>query len=99
MKTPRLHFSRLVRWLCLGVGLLGASGWAAPVKVTTWNLATSGGAEKAEESRIPEAAAVLSKLNPEVIILQNVRDWQTCGQLAQALKPAAYNVLVCSSFR
>ena len=49
--------------------------------------------------RIRQAAAALKKLNPDVILLQQVRDWQMCDQLAQALKPAEYKVLICSSFR
>ena len=34
-----------------------------------------------------------------MILLQQVRDWKTCGQLVQALQPARYTVEVCSFFR
>jgi hypothetical protein len=51
------------------------------------------------EARLQEAAAALKQLNPDVILLQQVRDWKMCGQLAQALKPAQYSVQVCSSLR
>jgi hypothetical protein len=105
MNAAMFHSLWPARLLGVGLVLVAANCLAAPVRVTTWNLQTTpdamtkGVASKAEESRIPEAAAALKKLNPEVIILQNVRDWQMCGQLAQALKPADYSVLVCSSFR
>src|SRR3954465_1852610 len=105
MSAPMFYALRPARWLWLGLVLVTANALAAPGGVTPWNLqtaaggATNGISTKAEDSRIPEAAEALRKLNPEVIILQNVRDWQMCGQLVQALKPAEYNVLVCSSFR
>jgi hypothetical protein len=71
---------------------------AGTLRVTTWNLdlpAVAG----TNEARLQEAAAALKQLNPDVILLQQVRDWKMCGQLAQALKPAEYTVQVCSSFR
>ncbi len=49
-------------------------------------------------NRIRQAASALKKLDPDVILLQQVRDWQMCEQLAQALKPAEYKTLTCSSF-
>ncbi|MDB6019730.1 MAG: hypothetical protein JWR19_4219 [Pedosphaera sp.] len=74
--------------------------FAAPVRVTTWNLqAANGASPDTDTNRIQAAATVLKKLNPDVILLQHVRDWQMCGQLADALKPATYNVLVCSALR
>jgi hypothetical protein len=48
--------------------------------------------------RIRQASAALKKLDPDVILLQQVRDRKTCDQLVQALKPAEYKILVCSSF-
>src|SRR6202040_2834314 len=41
----------------------------------------------------------LGKLSPDVILLRRVRDWQTCAQLVQTLKPANYHIVVCSAFR
>ena len=64
--------------------------------MTSWNLqATNAGPGNAQ---LPEAAAAVKKLAPDVILLQGVRDWQSCDQLARALKPADYRVLVCSAF-
>jgi hypothetical protein len=69
---------------------------AAPVRVTTWSLEAKVGATN---DVIPDAATALKKLNPDVILLQRVPDWQSCNELAAALKPANYRVAICSSFR
>ena len=78
---------------------------AAPVRVTTWNLRPNAAAAGTNNpptisaAQLQEAADALKKLKPEVIILQAVPDWGTCDQLAKALKPEIYNVVVCSAFR
>jgi len=78
---------------------------AAPLRIATWNLrepaatATSDPSQKNADARIQDAAVALGRLDPDVIILQQVRDWQMCQQVVQALQPAAYSVQVCSSFR
>ena len=87
-----------IAWFSLALVILGQSCFAETVRVTTWNLEPMPAAGT-NDSRIPDAAAVLRKLNPDVILLQQVRDWRMCEQLAQALKPADYSVCVCSSFR
>jgi hypothetical protein len=95
----------------LGVCLLGLalfsllpSGLAQTLRVTTWSLQplavrTNNPAANTNGIRIPAAAAALKRLNPDVILLQQVRDWAMCDELAQALKPAKYNVVACSAFR
>ncbi|HWH72215.1 MAG TPA: hypothetical protein VNT26_22820, partial [Candidatus Sulfotelmatobacter sp.] len=50
------------------------------------------------QERIQVAATALKQLHPDVILLQQVRDEQMCRQLAEALRPAHYQVLVCSAF-
>ncbi len=45
------------------------------------------------------AAAHLSALDADVLLLQEVRDWDTCERLTRALAPSKYEVLVCSAFR
>jgi endonuclease/exonuclease/phosphatase family metal-dependent hydrolase len=84
--------------LVLALIILGASCFAETVRVTTWNLEPMPAAGT-NDTRIPDAAAALKKLNPDVILLQEVRGWRMCEQLAQALKPAEYSVCICSSFR
>ena len=71
---------------------------AGALRVTTWNLELPALAGT-NDVRLQEAAAALKQLNPDVILLQQVRDWKMCGRLVQALKPAQYAVQVCSSFR
>ena len=51
------------------------------------------------QETLNRAAFTLRQLNPDVILLAGVKDWETCNALAEALKPAAYNVALCSSFR
>jgi hypothetical protein len=71
---------------------------AGALRVTTWNLEPPASAGT-NEIHVEEAAAALRQLDPDVILLQQVRDWNACAQLAEALKPAQYTVQVCSSFR
>lgn len=92
--------------LALALFILVPSGSAEPIRVTTWNLQAptaprTNGTQQATASgnRILAAATALKQLDPDVILLQQVRDWKMCEQLAQALKPDKYNVLVCSAFQ
>jgi endonuclease/exonuclease/phosphatase family metal-dependent hydrolase len=83
--------------LLLGAAHVGAE----PLRITTWNLNSSVATEtvsSAEDSRLAEIATVLSSLNPDVILLQEIRDRQACERLAVLLKPARYRVAVCSAF-
>jgi hypothetical protein len=87
-------------WVGLFCLLLASPCPAEPVRVTTWNLqfhrrATAGSGTN--QIPLPLAAATLKELNPDILLLQHVRDWQMCVDLVQALKPADYNVVVCSS--
>jgi endonuclease/exonuclease/phosphatase family metal-dependent hydrolase len=54
---------------------------------------------KVQQGQLQEAADALKKLNPDVIVLQQVTDWKTCTALAQALEPEKYQVVICSGFR
>lgn len=93
----------------IGIGallllLLTTGSSAQSLRVTTWNLQppavrTNAAAVNAGDIHISAAAAELKKLNPDVILLQQVVDWAMCDALAQALKPAQYNVVACSAFR
>jgi endonuclease/exonuclease/phosphatase family metal-dependent hydrolase len=79
--------------------------FAATVRVTTWNLQWfPNGSPKdvppAEQERhIAAAADVLRSLDPDIILLQEVRDYDTCAQLAEAIQPHTYQVAVCSAFK
>jgi endonuclease/exonuclease/phosphatase family metal-dependent hydrolase len=78
---------------------------AERVRITTWNLkgfpsnAAEPDAPERDEQRISDVGKVLNDLNPEIVLLQDVRDKESCERLAKQFKPAIYQVLVCSSFR
>src|SRR6476469_1358491 len=80
--------------------LLIGSASAETLRVTTWNLhgANNLPSNGILTNSIEAAAVALKQLDPDVILLQQVRDWRMCSQLAQALKPAVYEVLICSAF-
>ncbi len=74
------------------------------VKVTTWNLewfpngSPNTASPEVQAKKIGDAADVLQKINPDVILLQEILDLQTCERLAAALKPQIYHVAICSRF-
>jgi len=81
------------------------SGAEVPVRVTTWNLQwfPNGSPREAsaeeQSSRINEAANILRPLNPDIVLLQEVRDYDACVRLGEAIQPAAYQVAICSAFK
>jgi endonuclease/exonuclease/phosphatase family metal-dependent hydrolase len=81
------------------------SALAELIRVTTWNMEwfPSGSpttvSTSAEISRIAEAGTHLRSLDSDILLLQEIRDWDTCERLAAALAPLHYRVLVCSAFR
>ncbi len=85
---------------------LAVSALAAPTewKVTTWNLewfpagAPDVRDEKAEAKRIKEAAEVLRKLDPDIVLLQEVRDEAAVEALAKETG-RGHQVVVVSRFR
>ena len=88
---------RLIALLVLvGIGPI----YAEPLRVTTWNLNFNPPApvSATDEERLANIASALASLNPDVILLQEVPDRQTCERLAALLKPARYQVATCSVF-
>jgi len=77
----------------------------AKIRVTTWNLEwfPNGSAGEAtpekQAQRIQAAADVLKELNPDILLLQEVRDYDACARLGEAIQPGAYTVSICSAFR
>src|SRR6266550_2901720 len=94
--------SRFARKLLLLIALLaqGLMCWAEPIRISSWSFqspaTTADTASVTNDSQIELAAKALSPLDPDIILLQGVRDWRMCQQLAQAL--GVYKVLGCSSF-
>jgi endonuclease/exonuclease/phosphatase family metal-dependent hydrolase len=84
---------------------LGASAEQTKVRITTWNLEwfPNGSANEApaeqQNQRIKEAADVLRSINPDIILLQEVRDYDTCTRLGEAIAPGIYHVAICSAFK
>ncbi len=81
--------------------MLAAHCTADTLRVVTWRLgpAPADRVPAGSQIRTADLAAVLNPLAADVILLQQVPDWQACAELAEALKPANYTVLVCSAFR
>jgi endonuclease/exonuclease/phosphatase family metal-dependent hydrolase len=85
--------------------ILGGSTEPAKVQITTWNLqwVPSGSAKEAppeqQDQRIKEAANVLRPINPDIILLQEVRDYDACTRLSEAIAPGIYHVAICSAFK
>src|SRR5882757_8386843 len=83
-----------------------ALGQSPPkVRITTWNLEwfPNGSAREAPQEkqaqRIKAAADVLKELHPDILLLQEVRDYDACNRLAEAIQPGAYTVAICSAFK
>jgi endonuclease/exonuclease/phosphatase family metal-dependent hydrolase len=77
----------------------------ATVRITTWNLEwfPNGSAHEAtatqQDQRIKEAADVLRAINPDIVLLQEVRDYDVCARFGEAIAPGIYHVAICSAFK
>ena len=86
----------------LAFSITGYSG-AQTVRCTTWNLQwfPSGSAKEAsteqQNQRIKEAADAVRPINPDIILLQEVRDYDACSRLGEAIAPGIYHVAICSA--
>jgi endonuclease/exonuclease/phosphatase family metal-dependent hydrolase len=84
---------------------LGQSPGPAAIRITTWNLEwfPNGSPHDAppekQTQRIEAAADVLRKLSPDILLLQEMRDYDACARLGEAIKPGAYQVAICSAFK
>src|ERR1043166_4334042 len=84
---------------------VSAGGTAADVRCTTWNLEwfPNGSAREAspeeQDRRITDAATVLKPLHPDILLLQEVRDYDACSRLGNAIEAGAYRVEICSAFK
>src|SRR6187551_2828692 len=88
----------------LALSISGYSG-AQTVRCTTWNLEwfPNGSAKETpaaqQERRIKQAADVLRPINPDIVLLQEVRDYDVCTRLGEAIAPGVYHVAICSAFK
>src|SRR6185503_10547151 len=108
--TRRLSQARVLYSISLFVIFLLSS--CAPqrvdnkkVRVTTWNLEWfPNGSPKelsvdAQNARISAAAVVLRQLDPDILLLQEMKDYDACARLAKAIRPGRYQIAICSAFR
>jgi len=93
-------------WLAaLLFALLTGGALGETIRIATWNLqwfpagTTRAVPSEVEAANIKGAADVLKLANPDVLMIQEVRDWETCQRLAAALLPEKYEVIICSAFR
>jgi endonuclease/exonuclease/phosphatase family metal-dependent hydrolase len=95
----------LVAILCLALSGLLYSEEAAKFRITTWNLewfpngSANDATQEEQAQRIAAAADVLKKLNPDILLLQEMRDYDACARLGDAIQPGAYTVAICSAFK
>ncbi len=100
-----MRFQLAVISFVLALALPAPPASAATVRVTTWNLEWFPNGSKKElpapeqAKRIALAADVLRPLNPDVILLQEVRDYDACAKLGEAIRPHTYQVAICSAFK
>lgn len=75
------------------------------VRVTTWNLEWfPNGSPKelspdAQNVRIVSAANILRQLDPDILLLQEMKDYDACARLADAIRPRTYQIAICSAFK
>jgi endonuclease/exonuclease/phosphatase family metal-dependent hydrolase len=105
--------SRLKLVAFLGAGLviamlvshLARGGTQTTVRCTTWNLewfpngSAHDASPKEQNRRITDAASVLKPLHPDILLLQEVRDYDACARLGDAIEAGVYHVAICSAFR
>jgi endonuclease/exonuclease/phosphatase family metal-dependent hydrolase len=84
---------------------LSQSAEPTSIRITTWNLEwfPNGSAHDAtpevQAQRIAATADVLRPINPDIILLQEVRDYGACARLGEAIAPGMYHVAICSAFK
>jgi hypothetical protein len=89
--------------LLVFLSLLGAPQvQAETIRLTRWDMRSvplgNSGKLPSDTVRIQLAADALKTVEPDVILLHHVRDWDMSTRLARALQPSEYRVLICSAF-
>ncbi|HZS17276.1 MAG TPA: endonuclease/exonuclease/phosphatase family protein [Candidatus Udaeobacter sp.] len=101
---------KLTRWFAAVVvamlaSQLSAASTAPTVRCTTWNLewfpngSSHDTSPEEQNHRITDAASVLKRLHPDILLLQEVRDYDACSRLGDAIELGSYHVEICSAFK
>jgi endonuclease/exonuclease/phosphatase family metal-dependent hydrolase len=117
MQSTSLHLIRfLLRATIVAAVCLAASGpaIAGPLRIVSWNLEWFPGKKPeptAEESaaHMAQAQKAIAELNPDVLLLQEVRDWKSAAELCKAVpglqpqvvsafQPRPQNQVIASKF-
>ena len=73
---------------------LSQSAEPTSIRITTWNLewfpngSPHDATPEVQAQRIAAAADVLRPINPDIVLLQEVRDYDACARLGEAITPA-----------
>jgi hypothetical protein len=84
---------------------LSQSAEPTSIRITTWNLdwfpngSPHDVTSEMQTQRIKAAADVLRPISPAIILLQEVRDYEACAHLGEAIAPGIYHVAICSAFK
>jgi len=83
----------------------GCAGGTAAIRCTTWNLewfpngSPHDATPEEQDRKINDAATVLKALHPDILLLQEVRDYDACSRLGNAIEANVYHVQICSGFK
>jgi endonuclease/exonuclease/phosphatase family metal-dependent hydrolase len=100
----RTIIRRAVLWVALLAPVSLCAG-GETLRVTTWNLEWFPDKSprpvplEQEARNVAMAADVLRKLDSDILLLQEVRDYDVCERLAEAIKPHTYQIAICSAFK
>jgi len=93
-------------WRLVILFLTAPVAYGGELRVATWNMewfpsgSSSGHATlEIEATNISSAANLLTRLDSDILVLEEIRDLKTCEALVTALKPLDYHVAVCSRFK
>jgi len=83
---------------------LGQSPEAVKIRITTWNLEwfSNGSPHEAtpekQSQRIEAAADVLRKLDPDILLLQEMHDYDACDRLSRQPQPSTCHLFLLFPF-
>lgn len=108
IRHNRMPCSGIFLWILIWVTLITTSGWSVQnnnIKAATWNLQwfPDGTMElqpaAVQQKRIQAAARLINETQPDILILQEVRNTNALGILREQLKPLKYHLEVVSRFQ